>query len=66
KHETRDYVGQVNSFKERYDTLGANVNYQPYTMLGVSLGLNQSARDSTRLLRDYTSQSVVLNLKVKF
>jgi hypothetical protein len=66
KHETRDYVGQVNGFKERYDTMIAGVTYQPYSMLDVSLRLNQSLRDSTRLLRDYQSQSITLGVSVKF
>jgi exopolysaccharide biosynthesis operon protein EpsL len=66
KHETRDYVGQVNGFKERYDTMIAGVTYQPYSMLDASLRLNQSLRDSTQLLRDYQSQSITLGVSVKF
>ncbi len=66
KHETRDYVGQVNGFKERYDSVTAGVTYQPYTMLDVSLRLSESLRDSTQALRDYQSQSIALDIKVKF
>jgi len=66
KHETRDYVGQVNGFKERYDTMIAGVTYQPYSMLDVSLRLNQSLRDSTQRLRNYQSQSITLGVNVKF
>ena len=66
KDETRDYVGQVNGFKERYNTVMAGVTYQPYTMLDVSLRLSQNARDSTQLLRDYQSQSIALAVNIKF
>ena len=66
KQETRDYVAQVNGFKERYDSVVASVTYQPYSMLDISLQLNQSLRDSTRLLRDYEAQTIVLDINVKF
>jgi len=66
KSETRDYVGRLSEFKERYVWLTAGVTYQPYSMLDTSLRVSQSMRDSTQALRDYQSQSVVLDFKVKF
>ncbi len=66
KHEIKDYIGQVDDFNEQYDTFSLGGMYQPYSMLDVSLQWSQNLRESTQNLRDYQSQSVVLDVKLKF
>lgn len=65
KQEVRDYVGQDDGFKERYESTVLGVTYQSDRMLDVSLRFNQGARDSEQISRDYSYQSLMLDLNVK-
>ena len=68
KDELKEYLNQEqgSGFKERYVWLTLGANYQPDPMLNVALKFNQSARNSTQVLRDYEADSFALSLDVKF